>query len=92
MATFLAVWAVQHVIDVNPGGVAGPIRIAVFERNAAGIFDARELPPAEVSTHLQAVDDAAKALRDWRQAIQSGAAAGNVPPSPSAPSARGNPP
>ena len=25
-AVFLATWAVQHVIDVNPGGVAGPIR------------------------------------------------------------------
>jgi hypothetical protein len=29
---FLSTWAVQHVIDTNPGGVAAPIRLAVFER------------------------------------------------------------
>ncbi len=85
LATFLAAWAVQHVIDVNPGGVAGPIRIAVFERDAAGIFAARELPPTEIDAHVQAIDDAAQALRDWRQAIQTGTAAGNVPPPPQPP-------
>ena len=85
LATFLAVWVVQHVIDVNPGGVAGPIRVAIFERSAGSGFTARELPPAEIETHIQAIDDAAQALRDWRQAIQTGAAAYNVPPSPAAP-------
>lgn len=85
LATFLAVWVVQHVIDVNPGGVAGPIRVAVFERDAAANFTARELPSAEIATHVQAIDDAGQALRDWRQAIQSGAAAGNVPPAPAPP-------
>lgn len=87
LATFLAIWAVQHVIDVNPGGVAGPIRVAAFERNASSVFAAHELPPAEIATHVQAIDDAAQALRDWRQAIQTGAAAGNVPPAPPAPAA-----
>jgi hypothetical protein len=60
---------------------------AAFERNASGVFAARELPPAEIATYVQAIDDAAQALRDWRQAIQTGAAAGNVPPAPPAPAA-----
>jgi hypothetical protein len=86
LATFLAVWVVQHVIDVNPGGVAGPIRVAVFERDAAGTgFNPRELPQAEIDAHIAAIDDAADALRTWRNNIQSGAAAGGVVAPPTAP-------
>ena len=85
LATFLAIWTVQHVIDVNPGGVAGPIRIAVFEKDASGSYVARELPTSEIEAHGQAIDAAAQALRDWRNGIQSGAAAGNVPAPPTAP-------
>jgi hypothetical protein len=86
LATFLATWTVQHVIDVNPGGVAGPIKVAVFEKSASGAYVERELPTAEIEAHCQAIDDAAKALRDWRNGIQSGTAAGNVPAPPIAPS------
>lgn len=87
LATFLATWTVQHVIDVNPGGVAGPIRISVFEANGSGGYIVRELPTAEIDAHGSAIEDAAKALRDWRNGIQSGAAAGNVAAPPTAPSA-----
>jgi hypothetical protein len=84
-AVFLATWTVQHVIDVNPGGVAGPIRVAVFERDNAGIFAARELPDTETGEHQQAIESAAQALRDWRKNIQSGAAAQGVPQPPTSP-------
>jgi hypothetical protein len=88
LATFLAVWVVQHVIDVNPGGVAGPIRVSVFERNAAGNgFNVRELPATDIEAHVAAIDDAAGALRAWRNNIQSGAAAGGVTAPPAAPAA-----
>jgi len=86
LATFLAVWVVQHVIDVNPGGVAGPIRVAVFERDPnAGDYTARELPAAEIDAHRAAISGAADALRTWRNDIQSGAAAGGVGAPPIAP-------
>lgn len=86
LAAFLAVWTVQHVINVNPGGVAGPIRVSIFERNVTGSFDAKELSTAEIEAHTLAVDNAAKSLRDWRNGIQGGAAARNVeaPPQPEA--------
>jgi len=86
LATFLAVWVVQHVVDVNPGGVAEPIRVAVFERDTPGPgYSARELPPTEIAAHKAAIDDAAEALRAWRNNIQSGAAAGGVVSPPIAP-------
>jgi hypothetical protein len=72
-AIFLATWAVQHVIETNPGGVAGPIRLAVIEQALGGPnFVARELPDNEIGEHVDAARAAAQALRDWRDAIQGG--------------------
>ena len=82
---FLATWAIQHVIDTNPGGVAGPIRVATFEAIAGGEFDARNLPDDEIAEHQQAIESAAEALRTWRDQLQSGAAADDAPSQPEAP-------
>jgi hypothetical protein len=82
---FLAAWTVQHVIDVNPGGVAGPVRMATLERDAAGALAARSLPTDEIDEHLQAIESAATALRKWRDEIQSGSAAGDAPDPPTPP-------
>jgi hypothetical protein len=81
-AIFLATWAVQHVIDTNPGGVAGPIRVATFVRDGAGNFQAAQLPDNEIQEHQQAIESAAGALRDWRDGIQSGDAADDAPAVP----------
>jgi hypothetical protein len=82
---FLATWAVQHVIDTNPGGVAGPIRVATFARNGDGAFEARALPNDEIAEHQQAIESAGEALRTWRDQLQSGKAAENAPEQPEAP-------
>lgn len=84
-AIFLSTWAVQHVIDTNPGGVAGPIKVAVLERALDGSVSARELPSTEIDEHRQAVESACESLKMWRQDIQSGDAASDVPDPPSAP-------
>ncbi|MGY3082126.1 hypothetical protein ACVWZZ_008534 [Bradyrhizobium sp. LM6.10] len=84
-AIFLAAWTVQHVINTNPGGVAGPIRIATLEVDEDGNIEARELPDDEISEHQQAVESAGDALRAWRDGIQSGDAADDAPEPPSPP-------
>jgi hypothetical protein len=81
-AIFLATWTVQHVIDTNPGGVAGPIRVATFSGDGNGAFHATELPDSEIAEHQQAVESAATALRKWRDEIQSGQAADDAPEPP----------
>jgi hypothetical protein len=86
-AVFLATWTVQHVIDTNPGGVAGPIRVATFSAGANGTFEALELPENEIAEHQQAIESAATALRKWRAEIQSGSAAGDAPEPPTPPKA-----
>ncbi len=74
-AVFLATWAVQHVIEVNPGGVAPPIRLATFELEGA-TFVAREMPENEIAEHREAVASAAEALRQWRIALGAAAQPG----------------
>jgi hypothetical protein len=80
-AIFLATWTIQHVIDVNPGGVAGPIRIATFEADGNGNFAGRSLPDDEIAEHKQAVESAGDALRAWRDQL-SGDAAQDAPAQP----------
>jgi hypothetical protein len=70
-AVFLSTWTIQHVIDTNPGGVAGPIRIAVLE-NVNNQWQARELPVDEIAEHQQAIESAATALRTWRDECSRG--------------------
>jgi hypothetical protein len=84
-AIFLATWAVQHVIDTNPGGVAPPIRIATLGLNGSDAFEARSLPDEEIEEHKQAVESAGAALRSWRDQLQSGKAAQDAPAQPEAP-------
>lgn len=68
-ATFLTAWAIQHVIDTNSGGVDGPIRIAVMERNPGGAWQSRLLTDNEVDDQGQAVESARQSLRDWRHSL-----------------------
>lgn len=84
-AIFLTTWTVQHVIDTNPGGVAGPIRVATFGPDGSAVFQAAELPDSEIEEHQQAVESAATALRRWRDEIQSGHAADDAPEPPTPP-------
>jgi 20S proteasome alpha/beta subunit len=84
---FLASWAVQHVIDTNPGGVAGPIRLATFESSGSGGYVARSFSDSEIAEHQEAIESAADALRTWRNELESGQAAEDVPAQPEAPAA-----
>jgi hypothetical protein len=83
-AVFLATWVLDHVIDTNPGGVAGPIRIALFEQDG-GAYQARALLDTEIAEHREAVDSAEAALRQWRDGLQSGKAAEGAPNLPTPP-------
>jgi hypothetical protein len=83
-AIFLTTWTIQHVIDTNPGGVAGPIRIATLE-NIGSQWTARELLPDEIEEHQQAMESAGDALRGWRDDLESGQAAEDAPEPPPGP-------
>lgn len=64
-AVFAVTWALEHAVEVNPGGVNGPIRIAVLKGKAHALR-ARILPEYELVEHKQNVEAAYDALRRFR--------------------------
>lgn len=68
-AVFLTAWTIQHVCETNPGGVAGPTRIAVMERQPGGGYQSRLVSDNEVDDQGQLITSARQALRDWRDSL-----------------------
>lgn len=79
-AVFAVTWALEHAVEVNPGGVNGPIRIAVLQDQGHGLR-ARLLPEYELLEHKQNVEAAYDALRRFRDR-QSPATAADLPEVP----------
>ena len=60
-AIHAATWTLDHAIALNPGGVNGPARIAVLERNGNG-YAARQLSDDEIGQHRAWIADAKSSL------------------------------
>ncbi len=61
---FATAWALEHVVDCNPGGVDGPISIAVLERNRNNLV-ARRIRDEELDEIREHIDEAKTRLRDF---------------------------
>jgi 20S proteasome alpha/beta subunit len=87
-ATFAVTWALDHAVKINPGGINGPVRIAVLEKNG-GKFRARILDDADLEEHRQNIDQAKERLRSF-PASQSADAPGTPDvPKPAQPAKSG---
>jgi len=63
-AIFSVTWALDHAIKINPGGINGPLRIAVLDKST-GKFRARILDDADLDEHKQNIDQAKERLRSF---------------------------
>lgn len=81
--TFIAAWTLQHTIDVNAGGVNGPISLATLQL-IDGQPVAKYLTKEQLEQHLENVSGAERHLAGYRDAIQ-GAAIQDVPDVPRPP-------
>lgn len=77
---FIATWAIEHVIQVNAGGVNGPIQMALIT-NDAGSPKARILSEDELAEHKENVTGAVSHLREYRDKL-SGKKVVSVPDVP----------
>jgi 20S proteasome alpha/beta subunit len=75
---FAAVWTLQHTIDVNPGGVNGPIHLATLHIEG-GKAVAKHLTEDDIGQHLENVRGAEKYLRGYSDVLQGANDAPDVP-------------
>jgi len=66
--TFVVTWALDHVIDLNPGGINGPAQIATLEEDPdTGQPKARLLEEDDLEEHRESVRSALQHLGDYRK-------------------------
>lgn len=65
---FIATWTLQHAIDVNAGGVNGPIQLAVLRNEKAGPV-ARMLTQDEIDEHQQNVSGVLTHLGQYKEKV-----------------------
>lgn len=73
-ATFAVTWTLDHAVQVNPGGINGPVRIAVMERSTSKLH-ARMLDDTDLEEHRQNIGQAKELLRTF-PSLQSADAPG----------------
>jgi len=81
-ATFAVVWTLGHAINVNPGGVNGPMQVAILEKNRKKHLEARILGGEELGEHKQAVEDAKDTLRKYKSNHQADDIQVEIPKAP----------
>ena len=79
---FATVWTLDLAISVAPAFVAGPYRIFRLAKEGSD-WRARELDETELGEHQQAIGEATKALRNYREGFQHDDEEVTPPPSPS---------
>lgn len=81
-AIFACVWAIQLAIEINPGGINGPMQIGTVEFNEK-FYAPKILDASEVAEHINNVSGVLDHLADYRRKL-SGEVNGtsSAPPSP----------
>jgi hypothetical protein len=91
---FAAAWTLKHTIDLNPGGVNGPIHLATLTWVDGKVGEkhiAKFLDEGQIEQHLESVAEAERYLADFRSVLGGGTVAPDVPlpaPETKAPAAK----
>lgn len=80
-ATFAVVWALQHAIRTNPGGINDPIQVAVLSKDS-GNMTARLLDEEELQEHRQNVEGAESHLAGYVDILRGSRESEPPPPPP----------
>ena len=65
---FIVTWALQHCIELNPGGINGPEQIGVLSKNKeTGNYIGQILEEAELAEHTSNVKDVEDYLGEYRE-------------------------
>lgn len=67
---FAVMWAIEHAIALNPGGVNGPVQIATLSLNSKGEPHARLLSEPDLAEHHSNVEGAIAHLGNYADVIR----------------------
>ena len=67
---FVATWTLDHAIDVNVGGVKGPIQLAVLGLDSKEQLRAKQLSEIKLGEHKQSIEGAKAALLNYCLSLQ----------------------
>lgn len=81
---FAVVWTLAQAIHLNPGGVNGPMHVALLTNGVKGEPVARILEQGEIAEHEANVHGAIEHLRQYRRKVKETAAT-EIPKPPQAP-------
>jgi hypothetical protein len=81
-AIFYATWVLDHTIELNPGGINGPVNIAVICSHPTKLHEARMLSVEEIGQHRENVNGVYTHLREYKKLLAGG---GSQPPIPAPP-------
>lgn len=80
---FAATWALDHAVNINPGGVNAPVRIATLLKEK-GDWRARMLTDDELLEHRASIAAAKDALRHYKDRLENAVDAVDLPTAPTA--------
>lgn len=67
--TFAALWALQHAVDVNPGGVGGPVHVATLALDKKSQPFVKILKDSDLELHRMHIEGAKNCLRHFRESL-----------------------
>lgn len=68
MGRFITAWTLNHTIELNPGGIGGPMQIAVLSREAKGQPTAKL---DDVDEHLAAIEGVYEHLAEYPSVLET---------------------
>jgi hypothetical protein len=69
-AKFITAWTLQHAIDLNPGGINGPIQMAAIRKNEKERYSAVMISENEIEEHMNNIHDAEAYLAHYKNILQ----------------------
>jgi len=78
-AKFITTWALSHAIEVNTGGINGPIQMAAIRKNDKGRYSATMISDDEIREHLDIVENAESHLASYKEILQGGLKKATIP-------------
>ncbi len=78
-AKFITTWALTHAIEVNTGGINGPIQMAAIRKNDKGRYSAAMISDSEIREHSDMVESAESHLADFKKILIGGLDKATIP-------------